>query len=163
MLVSLAAASAHAQQLTKKNWRNDPRILEVRALYESTNKLQSENRLTVARKNGDACSSADSERIKYTDEHGVVRRYVMSDGGEDSTLTIEHTYDEQGKLRFALVQAGAVSDSALELRFYFDASGKLLWRARSESGPGWTWDDDELLHMLARSPKAEFKGFRECK
>lgn len=162
LCVLLFAAGARAQELTKKTWRNDPRIAQVRALYESTNKLLSAKRLTVARKNELDCISWNSERTQYSDERGVVRRYVVGGGGEDSAVMFDHTYDAQGKLRFALVRAGAVNETTLELRFYFDAAGKLLWRDRKLIGPGYTWTEEDFERELAREPKVAFERKPEC-
>ena len=60
-----------------------------------------------------------------TDRNGVVRRYVLTTGTDDSALNFQHDYDRTGKLTFVLVTYGSVHGSEFEWRLYFAPSGRL--------------------------------------
>ena len=159
----LLVGAVQAQAITAKNWQNHPKILEVRAIYGFVNSLLVHKKLKLETKNLDDCSYWDSMREKYTDAKGVVRRYIKSGGSSDSAVTLEHTYDVRGRLRFVLVKAGAVNDTSLELRFYFDAAGKRLWLDRRETGPGYTWSVADFVGQMVWKPKIAFVRASPCK
>ena len=152
-----------AQTITAKNWQNHPKILEIRAIYNAVNTLVKHKKLKLEIQNFDYCPTWDLERSKYTDARGVVRRYVKAGGSEDSAVTLEHTYDAQGHLRFVLVKAGAVNDTSLELRFYFDAAGKRLWLDRRQTGPGYTFFEADFVQEMVWIPKIAFVAASPCK
>jgi hypothetical protein len=151
-----------AQTITVKNWRSDPRILEVRAVYASVNTLIANKRLKLERQNFGYCPSWDTERSKFTAANGVVRRYVKAGGSEDSAVTLEHSYDARGRLRFVLVKAGAINDTHLESRFYFDVSRKLVWVDRRQTGPGYTFFDQDFISEMVWNPKKAFVAAPPC-
>ncbi len=157
----LLVGVVQAQTITVKNWRNDPRILEVRAIYAVVNKLVASKKLKLETQNFGYCPSWDLERSKFTAD-GVVRRYIKAGGSEDSAVTLEHTYDVRGRLRFVLVKAGAVNDTHLELRFYFDAAGRRVWLDRRQTGPGYTFADADFVREMVWQPKKAFVAAPPC-
>lgn len=159
----LVVGVVQAQTITVKNWRSDSRILEVRAVYASVNTLIAKKRLKLESQNFGYCPSWDSERSKFTALNGVVRRYIKAGGSEDSAVTLEHTYDARGQLRFVLVTAGAVNDTHLELRFYFDAAGKRVWLDRRQTGPGYTFADADFVREMVWNPRKAFVASPPCK
>ncbi len=150
-----------AQTITVKNWRSDPRILEVRGIYAAVNALVAKKLLKLEQKKFEYCPSWDLERSKLMAD-GVVRRYIKAGGSEDSAVTLEHTYDTRGRLRFVLVKAGAVNDTHLELRFYFDAAGKRVWLDRRQTGPGYTFADADFVREMVWVPKTAFLAAAPC-
>ena len=151
-----------AQTITVKNWRSDPRIIKVRAVYAAVNALAAKKLLKLERQNFEYCPSWDLERSKFTAANGVVRRYIKAGGSEDSAVTFEHTYDAQGRLRFVLVTAGAVNDTHLELRCYFDAAGRRVWLDRRQTGPGYTFADADFVREMVWQPKKAFVVASPC-
>jgi hypothetical protein len=132
---------AHAQTITAKNWQSHPAILEIRGIYAGVNALIAQKKLILEAKTFGYCPSWDLERKQYINANGVVRRYVKAGGSDDSAVTLDHTYDALGRLRFVLVKAGAVNDTQLEQRWYFDVTGKSLWVDRRMTGHGYTFSD----------------------
>jgi hypothetical protein len=151
-----------AQTITVKNWRSDPRILEVRAIYVTVNTLVAKKLLKLEQQKFGYCPSWDLERSKFTAANGVVRRYIKAGGSEDSAVTFEHTYDARGRLRFVLVKAGAVNDTHLELRFYFDSAGKRVWLDRRQTGPGYTFADADFVREMVWQPEKAFVAAPPC-
>ncbi len=158
----LLVGVVQTQTITVNNWRNDPRILEVRTVYAAVNKLAVSKKLKLEQQKFGYCPSWDLERSKFTDANGVVRRYIKAGGSEDSVVTFEHTYDVRGRLRFVLVKAGAVNDTQLELRFYFDAAGKRVWLDRRQTGPGYTFFDADFVREMVWQPKKAFVAAPPC-
>ncbi len=158
----LLVGVVQAQTITAKNWRSDPRILEVRGIYAAVNTLIAKKLLKLEQKKFGYCPSWDLERSKFTAANGVVRRYIKAGGSDDSAVTFEHTYDDKGRLRFVLVTAGAVNDTHLELRFYFDAAGKRVWLDRRQTGPGYTFADADFIREMVWNPKKAFAGAAPC-
>jgi hypothetical protein len=165
LLVLLLAFSsvAFAQAITARNWRSHPAIVEIRRIYTDVNALISAKQLRVASRRSGHCPSWDLERRQFTDSRGVVRRYVKAGGSEDSAVNLEHTYDTRGRLRFVFVRAGAVNDSRLEVRFYFDAAGKRIWTDRRSSGQGYTFSETDFLNEMARDPTRAFAAPLPCR
>ena len=154
---------AHAQTITATNWPSHPAILEIRGIYAGVNALIAQKKLRLEVKTFPYCPSWDLERKRYSSADGVVRRYVKAGGSDDSAVTFEHTYDALGRLRFVLVTAGAVNDTQLEQRWYFDASGKQLWVDRRMTGPGYTFSDADFLREMVRNPRKAFVTAPPCR
>ena len=159
----ILASVAVAQPITAKNWQNHPAILEVRRIYIETNALITAKKLKLETKKFGYCPLWDLERKKYSDMRGVVRRYVKAGGSEDSAVTLEHTYDSSGRLRFVLVTAGAVNDTHEEWRFYFSVSGQRLWVDRRQTGPGYTFFEDDFVKEFVLEPKKAFVAASPCR
>ncbi len=158
----LLVGVVQAQTITVKNWRSDPRILEVRGIYAAVNTLIAKKLLKLEQKKFGYCPSWDLERSKFTAANGLVRRYIKAGGSEDSAVTFEHTYDARGRLRFVLVKAGAVNDTHLELRFYFDVTGRRVWLDRRQTGPGYTFADADFVREMVWNPKKAFVAAAPC-
>jgi hypothetical protein len=162
-LLLIFTCLVEAQTITTKNWQNHPAILEIRAIYKAVNAQIAAKKLKLEQTGTGGCPSWDLERSQYTDAKGLVRRYIKAGGSEDSAVTLEHTYDAQGRLRFVLVTAGAVNDTHLEERFYFDMAGKRLWSDRRETGPGYTFSEEDFLRELVWNPKRAFTAALPCR
>ncbi|HJU55092.1 MAG TPA: hypothetical protein VJ715_10985 [Pyrinomonadaceae bacterium] len=155
-------AAQDGGEITKENWRQHPKIKEVRNIYQSVN--AGRKRLRMKKRTFEYCEPhEDSVRILGTDASGRVRFYQKEGGSEDSALKFEHYYDEAGRLRFVLITGGAVNGSKVEHRIYFDADGKRIWEIRSFTDPGYTWPEvwpDEQLQIS--DPAAKFSSDSPC-
>jgi hypothetical protein len=140
----LVGALSHAEPpaapppVSEANWHDHPRVVEVRELVAAVDDDLQKKRLTGKSKDT-PCAGLMSTVTVHSDTSGKVRRLVASAGSGDSSYTLTATYDTQGVVRFVLIQAGAVSDSTLEQRFWFDADAARLWSREDARGPGWTW------------------------
>jgi hypothetical protein len=162
-LIPLLLCVAGAQAITAKNWLTHPAILEVRGIYVAVNALVVGKKLKPESRRFEYCPSWDLRRTKYSDSRGIVRRYVKAGGSEDSAVTLEHTYDSSGRLRFVLVTAGAVNDTHEQWRFYFDATGKRLWLDRRQTGPGYAFAEQDFVKAFVLEPRKAFVAAPPCR
>lgn len=155
-------AAQDGGEITKENWRQHPKIKEVRSIYQSVN--AGRKRLRIKKRSFEYCEPyEDSVRIIGADAQGRVRFYQKEGGSDDSALKFEHYYDEAGRLRFVLITGGAVSGSKLEQRIYFDADGKRIWEEQTFTAPGYTWPEvwpEEQLQIS--DPEAKFSSNSPC-
>jgi hypothetical protein len=150
-------------EITKANWRQHPKIKEVRAIVQAVNTGRSKKAFTTKKRVFEYCEPGeDVERVIATDASGRVRFYLSDAGSEDSALKTEHFYDEAGRLRFVFISGGAVNGSNLEHRIYFDAAGKRIWEEQKyTAGPGYTWPEvweDERLQINDAAGKFSSKS-----
>jgi hypothetical protein len=138
------------QEITEANWQFHPKTRQVRAIVQSVKAGMSLKVLKTKRRVFEYCEpGADTKRTIATDAKGRARFYETEGGSEDSSLKMEHYYDERGRLRFVFITGGAVNGSQLEHRIYFDETGKRIWEKQTYTkGPGYTfptvWPDDQL-------------------
>jgi hypothetical protein len=137
-------------EVTKANWQQHPKIKAIRAIVQSVKRGMSGKGLTTKKRTFEYCEPGeDTVRMIATDSSGRARFYQNEGGSEDSSLKLEHYYDEAGRLRFVFITGGAVNGSQLEHRIYFDETGKRIWEEQTyKKGPGYTfpkvWPDEEL-------------------
>jgi hypothetical protein len=137
-------------EVTKANWQQHPKIKAIRAIVQSVKTGMSKKSLTTKKRTFEYCEPGeDTARMIATDSSGRARFYQNEGGSEDSSLKLEHYYDEEGRLRFVFITGGAVNGSELEHRIYFDETGKRIWEEQTyKKGPGYTfpqvWPDDQL-------------------
>ena len=155
-------AAQDGGEVTKENWRQHPKIKEVRSIYQAVN--AGRKRLRIKKRSFEYCEPyEDSVRIIGTDAQGRVRFYQKEGGSDDSALKFEHYYDEAGRLRFVFITGGAVSGSKLEQRIYFDADGKRIWEEQTFTAPGYTWPEvwpEEQLQIS--DPETKFSSNSPC-
>ncbi|TMH66888.1 MAG: hypothetical protein E6H57_12820 [Betaproteobacteria bacterium] len=150
LFVSCAALASEA--ITEKNWVNHPEIVDVRTLYQKIKKSKDAGHLKRNERKFDTTSCEpyeDDVRVLFTDQKGKPR---------------ELFYDDNGKLRFAFVRAGAYNGTKLEHRVYFSKAGKKIWEIQKLlKGPGYTfpteWPDAELI----QNPVQAFNDKSPCK
>jgi len=140
-----------AGTINEKNWVNHPEVVEVRSLYQTIKEAKDTGKLKKKERKFDYCEPyQDTDRILYMDGKGKPRIYYYSGGSDDSAVHRELYYDENGKLRFAFIIAGAYNRTKLEHRVYFSKKGLKVWEIQKLlEGPGYTfpheWPDDELI------------------
>lgn len=166
----VVGATFAAESITEKNWANHPEIVEVRLLYQKIIDAKTAGSLKKQERKFDTTDMPyeDDVRILYTDKNGKIRIYSYEGGSDDSVVRRELYYDENGRLRFAFITAGAYNGTKLEHRIYFSKAGKKIWEIQKLlEGPGYTfpseWPDDELVRnpaqaFVAKSPCPEEFG-----
>lgn len=167
LLLFLAAPDGGAapgdEPITKKNWRNHPKIAAIRALVQANEAaIQGKRYQHQERTDCDLEHSVEREAVDR-DPAGVIRKYVHGVATEDSGYRTEQHYDERGRLRFVFALRGAVpTDSTGELRIYFAEDGKRLWTDLQEKGEGYSWIQDFPDAWLERDPERAWKNPPPC-
>lgn len=161
-------SSYAAGPINEKNWINHPEVVEVRSLYKTIKEEKDAGKLKMIKRKFDYCEPyQDTLRSLFTDGNGKPRIYYYSGGSDDSAVHRELYYDDNGKLRFAFIVAGAYNGTKLEHRVYFSRKGVKVWEIQKLiDGPGYTfpdeWPEDELIKNPAqayneKSPCPEMK------
>ena len=174
LLLSTSACGSGASQpaaygdVTLKNWRTHPRIVEIRAIYEEIKVERAQGRGTTATRRFDY----DSPQCQATypvqatslwqDEAGRPRAYVVDQTvSHRETMRIERYYDHEGRLRFVLVNRFPG-----ETRVYMGTGGTVLWAVVRDHGADaiepHDRDDWETKPSTAAEAKVEFEGAAEC-
>ncbi|GAA5503626.1 hypothetical protein Dxin01_03385 [Deinococcus xinjiangensis] len=96
---------------------------DIRRNYQEINDLAQRGQLTVKQRK---CPGVAPEFSLMTDRAGVIRRYVLTTGTDDSALSFQHDYDRAGRLTFVLVTYGSVHGQTYEWRLYFSPSGRVF-------------------------------------
>jgi hypothetical protein len=168
-LVAAPAAPATTKPpspITEKNWRFRPSIRAIRSLVEK-NETAIDGR-KWHREDKEVCrSKMRAFAIDVTvirDQRGGIRKYVKGAGTDDSAYTLEHHYDDRGRLRFALARAGAVNTSDETWRLYFAEDGREIWRHMLSSGPGYAFMRPPEFpdRMLVRDPVNDLAAPGSC-
>jgi hypothetical protein len=160
----LLSSGGAAQVPTEKNWKNHPDIVEVRSLYQKVKEAKNAGKLKKKERKFKYCEPyEDTVRTLYSARDGTPRIYYYESGSDDSSVRHELYYDESGKLRFALIIAGAYNGTKLEHRVYLSRAGKKIWETQKRlEGPGYTfpteWPDEELI----RNPLQAFNDHSPC-
>lgn len=159
------ASGKAAGKLPRPAGRPDALVAQARAVYQQNRAALDAGRLV--RDARDACRppSHDVRRVAFREPgpDGRVRVYVTEGGSDDSAYRLEHHYDASGRLRFALGRAGAVSDTVVEHRLWLDAEGTVVWRDRTQRGPGYTFDPDWPFDAVVSDPAAALVERARCR
>jgi hypothetical protein len=164
-LTTLPASGYGDECITSKNWDNHPKIVEIRKIYRSVRKAIDRKQLQRHVREFEYCEPyEDTLRVLHVDHQGTVRNYYFSGGSDDSAVQRDLYYDENGRLRFAFIQAAAINGTRIEHRVYFSADGKKLWEIqRLLEGPGYTFPTEWPENDLTRDPKKAFEAMSPCK
>jgi hypothetical protein len=136
----------------------------VRSLYQKVKETKDAGTLKKNERKFDYCEPyEDTVRILYIDQNGRPHLYYYESGSDDSAVQRELYYDENGKLRFAFITAGAFNGTRLEHRIYFSKTGRKIWEIQKLlEGPGYTfpteWPDAELI----QDPVQAFSDNNPC-
>ena len=136
-----------------------PSIVAVREIYRSVERMIETGRLEKEQRSVEDCGPFPEGRTIYAGEAGQIRKFVLDVGSDDSVLTIRHYYDEAEKLRFVFITGGAVNQTAMEQRIYFDDTGARIRDHRVfTAGPGYpfaNFSDEEGL--LSHDPRRAYE------
>ena len=160
MLGSIVISSLSAsEKIDDKNWTRHPEVKKIRILYGEINKSQESGKL---KKETIKCElyggSVVTDGELYTDNKGIVRKYVIDGGSEDSRARAEYYYDSKGIPRFTYRFRGAYNGTQKEYRIYFDEKGDHLYTNIKKKGPGYTQSG---LTDSVRNPRSDYKDL--CK
>jgi hypothetical protein len=161
-----SAPSQESQTITATNWRQHPKVKAVRNLVASVDVGIKKGVFKSSTRRFEYCEPyEDTLRKRVVDSRGVVRRYDREGGSEDSSLTLRHYYDPQGRLRFVFITGGAVNGASLEHRIYFDENAQRIWEEHKYvKGPEYSfpevWPDEQLQKS---DPAKAFAAVSPCK
>ncbi len=156
---SLLASSSLAQSINAQNWKTHPRVVEIRTLFNSVEKLLSARSFKMQVRTV-GCGDYSETRSLLTAPDGTARRYVLDGGSSDSRVITTYTYDPKGTLRFAYAKGGAVNGASAEWRQYFGPDGRRFWTDYQWRKYNYTWPD--VLGTRVRDPRAEFDKTLSC-
>ncbi len=125
-----------------ENWKNDPYVKEVRAIYDEIRAGVKDHRYEIKTRNFDVesslCSSPypiNSKSLVEDEANRVRMLKIVQVISHRELLPVERYYDTAGKLRFVYVDYG--SNNA---RIYLNAEGKVFW-AVEQNGNNFTVGD----------------------
>jgi len=153
VLLALSFSSLSAQEITEENWLTHPRIKDIRLIFGEI-----EEGISSGRYQHHAYSYEydepymDTQRDYYLDPNGTIRKCMRFGGSGDSAIGRYYFYDEKGNLVFFFAKAGAVNETTVEHRIYFEG-GKRIWEKKKKlTGPGWGFPNPWPTHDIIYSP-----------
>ena len=153
VLAALPSAAQAQSKIAGANWQKGPRIDSVRAVVKWVDGLSA----TLTEQA--ASTSCDDGRVFlmsriFTDSGNVVRRFTVQGGSDESAGQEQHYYDGLGTLRFTFAETSAFNGTRREDRYYYDASGALIYHdERILRGPGYTGG---FVGLPVRDPRGAF-------
>ena len=136
-------------------------LATIRQNYQEVTALVSAGKLLRLSRVFDCGPALDTSRTVWKDSRGVIRRYTTEGGGEDSAASVTGYYGPDGRLSFALVQAGAVNGTVAETRAYYGPAGNLLkLDEKVVSGPGYPFGP--LWQQVVAFPEVAFSAPPPC-
>lgn len=152
---ALPAVVLAQEKVAGSNWQRSPRVDSVRAVVKAVDRLAS-----TLREQRDSTSCDDGRIVLiarlFTDTAGVVRKFVVEGGSDESAGQERHYYDAFGTLRFTFAVTNAFNGTRREDRFYYDAAGTLVYHdQRLLQGPGYFGG---FLGEPVRDPVAVFRS-----
>lgn len=147
------------QAINAQNWKNHPRVLEVRGVVSAVENLLRTRQLKIQVKRLE-CAGIQETRTLWTDLGGKVRRLVLEWGSDDSALSSSYSYDGAGVLRFAYTRGGAVNGAEAEWRQYFGPEGRRFWTDYQWRKQQYTWPN--VLGTQIRNPRVAFGTKQGC-
>jgi hypothetical protein len=158
LLVAVACAAlppvVQAQaKIAGANWQKGPRIDSVRAVVKWVDGL---SRTLTEQADSTACDDGHVVLVSklFTDSGNVVRLFTVEGGSDESAGQEHHYYDGLGTLRFTFAETSAANGTRREDRYYYDASGALIYHdERIVRGPGYTGG---FMGLPVRDPRGAF-------
>ena len=136
-------------------------LAAIRLNYQAVTQMASEGKMFKLTRDSGCLNVPDALRTAWKDSRGVIRKYTTEDGVADSALSVSQFYGPDGRLSFALVQAGAVNGTQVETRLYYGPAGNLLREDdRTVHGPGYPFGP--LLRNVVQFPDVAFDAPKPC-
>lgn len=137
---ALSAPPSSKKPITKKNWKQHPRIVEVRKVYDEIQSLLKQKKLKIRERNFrtaiEACNQVTypMEFVRIgTDDAGRVRLFVSGQRISDNALLTQwEYYDKSGHLRFVDRTEQLEGFVPIEDRIYLTDQGRVFWDLRTE-------------------------------
>ena len=136
-------------------------LAQIRENYQAVTGMVAQGRLLQIKRDFGCQDVPDSARTVWKDPQGVIRKYTVQGGGSDSALTVSQYYGPDGRLSFALLQAGAVNGTEVEVRLYYGPAGNLLRQdERQVHGPGYPFRP--IWQNVVQFPQVAFDAPAPC-
>ena len=153
--------------ITEANWQQHPKIRPIRKMVSAINIGLKNGSFRSSQRRFESCGDQYfTLRRIARDAKGSVVWYEDYGEGEDSSWDYHYYYDNEHRLRFALIVVNAANGSREQHRGYYDESGKLIWQNRKTlKGPGYfrPTDIDELAKRDPAKKYANDQGCQEIK
>lgn len=164
LLSTPAFGAVESDPVTADNWLNHPRTKAVRDIYKSVEDGISSGRFKLEPHVFKLCVPfMDASAAINIGADSRIRKYYYEAGSDYSTVKVSHYYDDRGILRFVSVSAGAVNNTVVEYRIYFDEGGERFWHDRRRvTGPGHFFTEIWPEEGLVREPRASSDGGNGC-
>ncbi len=137
---ALAEQPKPEQEITKDNWEHNPRIVEVRKLYNDIQSKLESKKLKYQKKDFSKLprSCRGTYPLEYlavaTDHAGRVRMFIQAQRiSHDDLLTTRMYYDEGGRARFVYKTNESPGFVTIENRIYLNEQGKVFWDVEKEA------------------------------
>jgi len=151
-----------------ENWKNDPQVKEVRAIYDEIKAGVNDNRYEIKTRNFDVesslCSSPypiNSKSLVQDEANRVRMLKIVQTISHRELLPVERYYDTAGKLRF--VYLDYVPNN---VRIYLNAEGKVFWAVEQDGNRftvgDYTNEDWPIQPNDAADAKNEFRSDESC-
>jgi len=148
-----------------ENWKNDPDVKEVRAIYDEIRARVKHNRYEIKTRHFDVesslCSSSypiNSKSLVQDEAHRVRILKIVQVISHRELLPVERYYDTAGKLRFVYVPNN--------VRIYLNAEGKVFWAVEQDGNTftvgDYTNEDWPIQPNDAADAKNEFRSDESC-
>ena len=140
-------------EITDKNWQNNPKIIAIRKMVNSATV---EIRKGTFKTEHRICEEGWFSRLRIARaSNGTVRWYQHYQEGEDSSWDDNYYYDDAGRLRFVLMTSYAINGTREQHRAYFDENGALIYHGRRLlKGPGYFGPPiEDLKELVKMDPK----------
>lgn len=110
----------------------------IRQNYTQVSELVAQGQLLQLRRTFACTSGGSALRVVWKDGSGVTRKYQFQDGTSDSAVSYSQFYGPDGRLSFALIEAGAVNGTKQETRLYYGPAGNVIrFDEKTVLGPGY--------------------------
>lgn len=152
------------QAITEANWQRHPTIQSIRRIVNSIDAGLRRHAFKSEQRKFESCGDQYfTLRRIARDSKGSVVWYEDYGEGEDSAWDYHYYYDNDHRLRFALIVVNAANGSREQHRGYYDESGKLIWQNRKTlKGPGYFRPPD-IDELAKRDPAREYANDQGCK
>jgi len=136
-------------------------------MYSTLNEFIDVGLLRQKTQSFENCSDYQESDRKLWSDKGTVRRYLAAYAGDASSAEVEHTYDENGMLRYVHIsetlQDAINTSSVLEHQLYYDQEGTLLWHNKQhDSQNDAATEESKALETITFNPALAFDASHIC-
>ena len=162
VLPLLLAASLATPLAAAGTYDPTPQLLTgIRLNYAQVQALATQGQLVQVKRDFGCLNAPDSLRVIWKDGSGQIRKYTVQGGSDDSATTVSQFYGPDGRLSFALIEAGAVNGTNAETRLYYGPAGNIVrMDEKTVRGPGYPFGP--LWQRVVQFPEAAFNAPSPC-
>ena len=138
--IPLGISANDDNEITEKNWKQHPKIVEIRSIYkEIRNKIDSKKLIYIEKnfsKLPRDCRGTYPVEIKAVahDSKNRVRLYIFAQRiSHDDLLTTEYYYNQRGILRFVFISNKSQYYATIENRVYLNEEAEVIWDVKKEA------------------------------